>query len=308
MRVFKTGLLTIPLHHQTLSSASKEHWASVTGKYNEEFGYYFVDHTSLRLTEKTMPDQGERKTMRHHFSPFHNMEQYIQQNVHECEESMIEISRLMLAQNNTREVLRSAYPKLVAEFSKNPRAISPLIIARHARTHWAKGETSAMRADCNQADPNSAQSLSMLVMIWSEEHNHALVNVLLLADPRPRQHLEIPLSQQGVDLVRSAWREVSYSQAERFNTSFAAMTIDVANELLKNNSVKAMAEQDDWTIAIDENDREDVQASFAEILITAVLCGWNDELQPYVPMTRRRAIIRSLRAHSSSLPHASMAA
>ncbi|KAF4693315.1 hypothetical protein FOZ60_011295 [Perkinsus olseni] len=494
MRVFRTGLLTIPLHHQTLSSASKEHWASVTGKYNEEFGYYFVDYTSLRLTEKTMPDQGEYRTMRHHFSPFHNVEQYIQHNVHECEESMIEIARRMLAQNNTREVLRSAYPKLVAEFSKNPRAISPLIIARHARTHWAKGGTSAMRADCNQGDPNSAQPLSMLVMTWSEEHNHAFMNLLLLSDTRPSQHLEIPLSQQGVDLVRSAWRKhwasvtgkydeefgyyfvdhasvrltektmpdqkvrktmqhyfspfhnmeqytqkkvygceesmieiarrmlaqnntrkvlgsaysklvdefsknpraispliiswhawrhwtssetyamqavcnqeaaaapsnahplsmlvmiwsethnhafmnlllltdprpsehvemplsqqgldlvrstwrkVSHSQAERFNTSFAAMAIDVAKELLKNSSVKAMAEQHDWTIAMDDRDDEGVQVSFAEMLITAVLTGWNEELLPYVPVTPRRAMIRILRAQLSSLPQTSMAA
>ncbi|KAF4734374.1 hypothetical protein FOZ62_030827, partial [Perkinsus olseni] len=117
--------------------------------------------------------------------------------------------------------------------------------------------------------------LSPLFAVWSGKRDHALMNAITFGVPGTERAPKIPLSAEGLNLVRCTFRHISLKTRE---------------ELLKDANVRVKAEQDGWNIGIDENDVENVQMAFAEVLTIAVATNWNEEVKSYIPRRSRRHI------------------
>ncbi|KAF4733763.1 hypothetical protein FOZ63_033526, partial [Perkinsus olseni] len=254
-------------------------WASVTAKYDRKAQTYFVDHAAVLFTETSF--LGEYQRLRHHISPgdlsFDDMQDYILGGGHDCEESIVEGARSFLNRSNAFEndhIRR----KLDGELAKKPNASSAAIIYYHLSFHERYSHSHTLvvfNQDPQEFDPN--RPLSPLFAVWSGKRDHAIMNAITFGVPRTEKAPRIPLSAEGLNLVRSTFRHISLSKRERFNTSFPGMMVDIGKELLKDANVRVKAEQDGWNIGIDENDVDNVQMAFAEVLTIAVATNWNEE-------------------------------
>ncbi|KAF4758951.1 hypothetical protein FOZ63_027794, partial [Perkinsus olseni] len=266
---------------RTIRAMNRElqRWASVTAKYVPKLKTYFVEHASYQFTGRSL--NGEYQRLMHHISPgdlsFDDMQVYTLGSDQDCVKSIVERARSILEQV---EVYKDGSIRrgLGIEFAKNPNYLSPFIINRHLSYHERYGQ-GHVKIIPNQ-DPrefNPYIFVSPLFLVWSEKRDQALMHAITFGVPRAEKVPKIPLSTEGLNLVRYTLRNITLSKREMFDTSHVTMMIDVGKELLKDANVRVKAEQDGWNIEIDENDAENVQMAFAEVLTIAVATNWNEE-------------------------------
>ncbi|KAF4750814.1 hypothetical protein FOZ63_008952 [Perkinsus olseni] len=274
------------------------HWASVSAKYDEESDSYFVDHVSVEATLILLPQFYLSRGIFHFLSPgelpFENAANYTLGSDSDCEESIINGAKHMLfklVQNplSGPQDCVACYQRLSTKMTRSPRTLSPLIIFHYIWKHSKKN--SRTPAELSVRDyPNLWNEEILRVqlgMTWSRVRNHAFLSNVIVSYSSKRS-CRLLLSEEGMSLLRSAWRKVSLSSLERMQKNASAMMVDVARELLNNHDVRGRAGVPGWNLIADEYDSVNVTVPFAEMLISAVALGWDQELQPFRPRRSMR--------------------
>ncbi|KAF4691249.1 hypothetical protein FOZ60_015927 [Perkinsus olseni] len=283
------------------------HGASVGAIYDQESNSYFVDYTSIELTAK---NEGSTQQRVHHFiSPgepgFENMQNFTLGDSRDCRDSIVEGARRVLKEGRAPNGITS---KLAKEFTKNSKSLSPLIISRFIEESIMPEPTDDESEPTDDEDEptddedeladdedrkwhiadngniyTEVQPVSMFSVFWSDELNYAYMNSVIFVDSEAKKPFQLPLSPQGLDLVRSAFKKVTYGKREMFQKKFEETVLEVSKELMENPDAKRMAGDKDWD-AVMKKAAEGGEL-FTETLVLAVATGWNKKMKSFISLT-----------------------
>ncbi|KAF4656655.1 hypothetical protein FOZ61_006757 [Perkinsus olseni] len=239
-------------------------WASVAAKYDEETKQYFLDYVSIELTP------GELQ--------YEAVEHYVMGDSGSCDESISTGAERFLEEGFLRNKFRT---DMDANFNNNRSTYSPLVIARTVQD-LSTFEMMFAPYQAQAVDNGNTQTgehpISLLTVLWNSGHDFAFVSMITFVDPKSKANVRIPLSSEGLEIVRTAWKDVSHGRGKDFEQKFISMLIDVGKKLLENPGIKANAES--WGLM---QEREPGKAAFTVTLIVAVATNWNEDVKDYIP-------------------------
>ncbi|KAF4686730.1 hypothetical protein FOZ63_027369 [Perkinsus olseni] len=120
--------------------------------------------------------------------------------------------------------------------------------------------------------------VSLITVLWNAEHDFAFVSLITFIDPKGKPSIRIPLSSEGLDVVRTAWKDVSHGRGKDFGQKFISILVDVGEKLLENPGIKTNAES--WGLMQEDEPRK---SAFTVTLIVAVATNWNEDVKAYIP-------------------------
>ncbi|KAF4751850.1 hypothetical protein FOZ63_017425, partial [Perkinsus olseni] len=194
------------------------------------------------------------------------VEHYVMGDSGGCDESFFAWAERFLEIGFPRNKFRN---DMNADFNNNRTTYSPLIIASTVQDLSTFGMLFAPqgygpRAVDNGNIQTGEHPVSLITVLWNAEHDFAFVSLITFIDPKGKASIRIPLSSEGLDVVRTAWKDVSHGRGKDFGQKFISMLVDVGKKLLENPGVKTHAES--WGLVQEDEPRK---SAFTVTLIVA---------------------------------------